>query len=62
MLSILCRVGAMVYMLYYKLVVCEFELQSRCYVNFQTHTLGNRMNLPPSYKLNIITAALLQGC
>ena len=38
-----CR-GVMVEALDCRIVVCEFELQSRYYVHFRTNTLGKAMN------------------
>ena len=42
------------------LEVSEFELQSCCYVHFQTNTFGKAMN-PLVYGLNNINAVFLQG-
>ena len=44
------------------IVVNKFKLKSCYSVHFQTNTLGKGMNpLNPSYGLNSIIAALLQG-
>ena len=44
-----------------RLVVSEFELQSRYYVHFHANTHGKGMNhpYPPSYGLNSTTTILL---
>ena len=45
-----------------KIVVSEFEFQSRYYVHFRTNILGKGMNppYPPSYGLNSTTIVLLE--
>ena len=45
-----------------EMVVCEFELQSRCYVHFRTYTLGKGMSsdIPPKHGLNSTTTVLLK--
>ena len=44
-----CPRGVIVKVLYYGIVVNEFELQSRYYVHFRTNTPGKGMNplIPP---------------
>ena len=51
--------GVLANMLDYDIVVSEFELQSHCYIHFQTNTLGKGMNtliLAPSNRLKSITS------
>ena len=46
-----CPRGVMVKVMHCGIVVCEFVLQSRCYVHFRANTLGKGMNpliLPPA--------------
>ena len=44
-----------------KIVVSKFELQSRYYVHFGTHTSENNVNtFTPSYRLNSIPTVVLQ--
>ena len=56
-----CPCGVMVKAMDSGIVVCEFELQSRYYVHFQTNTLGKGIEppYPPSYGLNSTTTVLL---
>ena len=44
------------------IVVSEFELQSICYVHFQTNTFGKGMKtlIHPTYGLNSASAFLLE--
>ena len=53
--------GVVAYMLDGKIVVSEFELQSRYYVYFRTNIFRKGMNplIPPSYGLNSIITGLL---
>ena len=48
----------------WRMVVSEFELQSRCYVYFRTNTIGKGMKppYPPSRCLSSVATVLLQGC
>ena len=39
-----CPRGVMVKAMDFRMVVCEFKLQSRYYVHFRTNTLGKGMN------------------
>ena len=55
--------GVVVKALNYRIVISEFELQSRYYVLFRTNTLweGYEPPYPPTYGFNSITAVLLEG-
>ena len=41
-----CPCGVMMKAMDCRIVICEFELQSRYHVHFRTNTLGKGMNLP----------------
>ena len=57
-----CPRGVTVKGLDFGIIVSEFELQSRYYAHFRISNLGKGMNPhPPSYGLNSIIAALLEG-
>ena len=60
----LISIGVMVKAMDCRIVVSDFEFQSRYYVHFQTNTLGKGRNLLilPAYGLNNITAVYLEGC